>query len=36
MSRQPGNGASASQPSGAPGDGEVVDAEFKDVEDRKL
>jgi molecular chaperone DnaK len=33
-SRPPGNGG-GSQPSGAPGDGDVVDAEFKDVEDRK-
>jgi molecular chaperone DnaK len=34
MNRQPGTGG-GSQPSGAPGDGDVVDAEFKDVEDRK-
>ena len=33
-SRPPGNGG-GSQPSGPPGDGDVVDAEFKDVEDRK-
>jgi molecular chaperone DnaK len=32
-SRPPANGGS--RPSGAPGDGDVVDAEFKDVEDRK-
>jgi molecular chaperone DnaK len=34
MNRQPSTGG-GSQPSGAPGDGDVVDAEFKDVEDRK-
>jgi molecular chaperone DnaK len=35
MSRQPGNGGGGSPPSGATGDGDVVDAEFKDVDDRK-